>query len=169
MAGRARFFALLALFVGGTALGAGGAPSAFDLAGRYAHSFRNGTVDGETFTSTDSVTIVATGRRSAVFDIHTHFFNGHECNIGGAAALEGSTLVHRDPEMTGYGEGGSCEIRIRRAGGRISWDDSGTCSGYCGARGSLRGGGIAWSSRRALRPAERRRFLRDHERTRTLP
>jgi hypothetical protein len=119
-------------------------------------------VDGGAYTSIDTVTIVAPDRRRAVFDIHLNFYNGHECNIGGPAVLEGDTLVYRDPEMTGYGDGGICELRIRRAGRRISWDDGGTCSGYCGARGSLRGGGIAWSSRHALSRAQQRRILRDH-------
>lgn len=168
-AGKARLLALAAVFASGAALAAAAVPSAFDLAGRYTYSFRNGTVGGDSFTSTDTVLIVPTDARHAVFDIHLNFFNGHECSVGGLATLEEGALVYRDPEMTGYGEGGTCTLRIRRAGNRLSWDDQGSCSGYCGARGSLRGGSIAWSSRRPIPRAERARILRDHERNRTLP
>jgi hypothetical protein len=169
VAGRGRLAVLLALFTGGTALGAAAVPSAFDLAGRYTQSFPNGNVEGEGYTSTDIVTVVPTDRRHAVIEIHTYFFNGHECNIGGRATLEGDALVIRDSEMTDYGDGGICTLRLRRADGRITWDDQGTCTGYCGARGSLRGGGIAWSSRRPMSRATQRRILRDYARTRNRP
>lgn len=137
--------------------------TAASLAGRYTHSFRNGNVAGEAYTSTDTVVIVPIDAGHAVFDIHLNFFNGHECSIGGLATLDHGTLVYRDPEATGY-EGQSCELRIRRRGNRLAWDDGGTCVSYCGARGSLRDGGLAWSSRRPISRAERRRILRDYER-----
>jgi len=169
VAGRARLAALVALFAGGAAVGAGAAPSTFDFAGAYTHSFPNGTVDGATYTGTDTVTIVAIDARRALFDMELAFFNGHQCTIGGRATLEGDALVYRDPQMTGYGDGGPCTLRFRRTGGRLTWNDDGSCSGYCGARGTLRNGAIAWSSRRALPRAERARFIREHRRTRTLP
>jgi hypothetical protein len=157
------------LFAGGAALGAAATPSAFDLAGRYTHSFRNGNVDGASYTSTDTVRIVPVDARHAVFDMELAFFNGHSCSIGGRATLQGDALVYRDPAMTGYGDGGPCTLRIRRAGRRLVWDDAGSCSGNCGARGSLRDGGMAWSSRRPVSRAERRRILRDDERNRNAP
>ena len=169
VAGKARLLALLVLFAGGSAFGAAAAPSAFDLAGRYSHSFRNGNVDGESYTSTNRVVIVPTDARHAVFDIELAFFNGHQCSIGGRATLEGRTLVYRDPGMTGYGDGGPCTLRIERRDGRLTWDDAGSCYGACGARGSLRNGWIAWDSRRPLRAADRRRILSDYERDRNLP
>jgi hypothetical protein len=155
------------LFAGGAALGAGAAPSAFDLAGRYTYSHRNGNVDGESYTSTDSLVIVPTDARHALFDMGLAFFNGHSCGISGRATLEGDALVYRDPQMTGYGDGGPCTLRIRRRGPRLAWDDAGSCSGYCGMRGSLREGSMAWSSRRPVRRTERRRMLRDYQRNRT--
>jgi hypothetical protein len=169
VAGKARLLALLGLFAGGTALGAGAAPSAFDLAGRYTHSFRNGNVDGESYTSTDAMTIVAIDSRHAVIGMDLAFFNGHSCGIGGQAVLEGDALVYRDPGMTGYGDGGPCTLRIRRQGGQLTWDDAGTCAGNCGMRGTLRDGAMAWSSRRPLSRAERRRLLSAYERNRNLP
>lgn len=163
VAGKARLWALLALFASGAALGAGATPSAFDFAGRYTHSFRNGNVDGESYMTTDRVTIVPTDARHALFEMELAFFNGHSCSIGGRATLEGRTLVYRDPEMTGYGDGGPCTLRLQRRGGRLTWDDAGSCTGNCGARGSLREGAMAWSSRRPVSRTERRRLLRDYE------
>ena len=169
VAGKARFLALLALFAGGTAISAGAGVTAFDFAGRYTHSFRNGDISGASFTSTDEVVIVPTDARHAVFDMELAFFNGHQCSIGGRATLEGSTLVYRDPEMTGYGDGGPCTLRIRRRGGRLTWDDAGSCSGNCGARGTLREGSMALASRRPISRGERQRMLRDYRRNSTRP
>ena len=169
MAGRMRLLALLALFAGGTAAGAGAGFTAWDLAGRYTHSFRNGNVSGERYVTTDTVLIVPVNARQAVFSIDLAFFNGHMCGIGGRATVQGNALVFRDPEMTGYGQGGPCTLRIRRRNGRLTWDDGGSCSGYCGARGSLRDGSMAWSSRRPLSRSQRTRILRDYERARNRP
>ena len=166
MAGRPRLLALLALVTAGSAAGAGAGLTAFDLAGRYTHSFPNGTVDGDGYTSTDRVSVVPLDARRAIIEIHTNFYNGHQCNIGGLATLEGDALVTRDSGMNGYGDGGPCVLRLRHAGGRITWNDEGSCSGYCGARGTLRGGGIAWSSRRPISGAEQRRIRRDYRRSR---
>ena len=169
MAGKAGLLVLATIFVGGAALGAAAVPTAFSLAGRFTHSFPNGSVDGEGYTSIDEVLIVPIDARRALIDIHLFFYNGHQCNISGLATLEGAALVTRDTDMTGYGDGGPCVLRIQRAGDRIAWDDQGTCSGYCGARGTLRNGGIAWSSRRPVPRAERRRMLSHYERNRVRP
>jgi hypothetical protein len=148
-------------------LGAGAAPSAFDFGGRYSARHPNGNVDGERYTTTDTVLIVPTDARHALVEMELAFFNGHSCSIGGRATLEGDALVYRDPEMTGYGDGGPCTLRIRHRRARLSWDDAGSCSGSCGARGSLRDGSMAWSSRRPVTRTERRRVLRDFARNRT--
>lgn len=159
----------LAVFATGTALEAAVPPSAHDLAGRYTHSFRNGDISGDRFTSTDSAIIVATDRSHAVVDLQLNFFNGHECSIGGMAELDGRQLVFRDSEMQGF-DGASCELRIWRDGARLRWTDGeGSCRGYCGARGGLSDGEMRWSSRRPIPRAEQARILRDLERSRALP
>jgi hypothetical protein len=163
VAGEARLWALLTLFASGAALGAGATPSAFDFGGRYAANHPNGNVDGERYTTTDTALIVPIDARHALFEMELAFFNGHSCSIGGRATLEGSTLVYRNPEMSGYGDGGPCTLRIRRRGGRLAWDDAGSCTGHCGARGSLRDGGMTWSSRRPVSRTERQRLWRDYE------
>ena len=167
VAGKARFLAVLALFAGGAALGAGVAPSAFDFSGRYSARHPNGNVDGERYATTDTVVIVPTDARHALLEMELAFFNGHSCSVSGRATLEDGALVYRDPEMTGYGDGGPCTLRIRHRGAQLSWDDAGSCTGNCGARGSLRDGSMAWSSRRPLSRTERQRVLRDFARNRT--
>ena len=160
---------ILALLVAGAALGAAAAPSAYDLAGRYSHSFRNGDISGAHFTSTDTVTIVATGRTSAYVDLQLNFFNGHECSIGGIASLERGRLVLRDPDSRGF-DGTPCALGVWRDGTRLRWDDGeGSCRGHCGARGGLSDGEMRWASRRPIPRAEQARILADYERDRHLP
>ena len=159
----------LALLAAGAVLGGAGAPSAYDLAGRYTYSFSNGDISGARFTSTDSVIIVATDRTHAVVDLQLNFFNGHACSIGGLAGLEGGRLVYRNSEMRGFDEA-PCELRIWRDGARLRWDDGeGSCQSYCGARGRLSNGEMRWSSRRAIPRAEQSRILAEHESERSLP
>lgn len=164
-----RYAALLCLFAAGAALGAGAAPSAFDLAGRWTHGHTSGDISGARFPVEDEVIIVAVDRDRAIFDIQLNFFNGHTCSIGGMASLEGGRLVYRDPEMRGY-DGRACTLSIWRDGNRLRWDDGeATCQGSCGARGGLRGGEMRWSGRRAITRAEQARILADYQRDRILP
>jgi len=165
-AGRLGRAALLATFAAGGALGAAASPSAFDLAGRYTYSFRNGDVSGAHYRTTDELVIVARDRTHAVFDIQLNFFNGHECSLTGEAVLEGSALVHRETDSLLPGEP-PCTFRFWRDRGRLRWDDGdNSCKTYCGARGSFMDGSMAWSSRRPLSRAERARFLGDTSRNR---
>ena len=164
-----RYAALLCLFAAGAALGAGAAPSAFDLAGRWTHGHISGGISGVRFPVEDEVIIVALDRGRAIFDIQLNFFNGHTCNVGGMARLEGARLVFRDREGRSY-DGRTCTLSIWRDGARLRWDDGeSTCQGYCGARGGLRGGEMRWSSRRRIPRAEQARILADYQRDRSLP
>lgn len=170
VAGKARLLALLAIALGGTAVGAGAGVTAYDLAGRYTHSFLNGNVDGDRYRTTDRVSIVAADRRQAYFDIELAFYNGHSCSLSGIATLEGPALVYREAVSRAQG-GGTCELRIWRDGGRLRWTDgeTGSCRSYCGARGSFTGGSMAWASRRPIPRAARTRIIRDIERNQDLP
>ncbi|HYI64737.1 MAG TPA: hypothetical protein VEW71_07620 [Allosphingosinicella sp.] len=165
---RWRYGAGLALFAAGAALGAAAAPSAYDLAGRYTHRFRNGDISGARFTSTNRVSIVALDRGRAYVDVHLNFFNGHECSIGGVASLEEGRLVLRDPWAQGH-DGTPCMLSIWRDGTRLHWTDGeGSCRSNCGARGGFNDS-MAWSSRRSIPRAEQARMLREYERDRSLP
>jgi hypothetical protein len=168
VAGSARLAALLALFAAGTATGAGAAFTTAELAGRYTHSFRNGLVSGESFTTTDTLVIVPTDARHAMFDINLNFFNGHVCSLSGIARLEGQRLVYR--EAARLPEDPPCVLRFWRQGARLRWTaDNNSCRTYCGARGSFTDGGMAWSSRRPLSRATRARLLREFEENRLNP
>ena len=164
-----RYCAVLAPFAAGAALAAA-APSAYDLAGRYTHSFENGDISGARFTSTDRVVVIPLDRNRAYFGVQLNFFNGHQCAIGGTAAIEGRALVYRDPDVRGVGDASRCTFRIWREGRSLRWSDGeATCTRYCGARGSLRSGRMDWASRRPIPRAERARLLREYERVRDLP
>ena len=153
--------------LGATALAAVAGPE--ELAGRYRHSFRSGDVSGDSYTVTDEIVIVPVDARRAWLRMELNFFNGHQCSIAGLATWEGGELVYRDNETTGA-EGRPCRLRIRRQGRSLRWDDGGnSCVNFCGARGSLNGGRVAWSTRRPLSRAERARLIREFERNATLP
>ena len=159
-AGRLRYAALLALSAAGASLAAVAAPSAYDLAGRYTFSFRNGFVAGDHYRSTDVLEIVARDRTHAAFDIHLNFFNGHECSLGGEATLVGATLVYRETAPQSPGRP-ICVLRLWRERGRLRWSDGeNSCQAYCGARGSFMSGDMAWSGRRPMSRAQRALFVR---------
>jgi hypothetical protein len=160
---------LLLLLPAGAVLGGAAVPSAHDLAGRWTRRFTSGDISGARFPVQDQLVIVATGPGHAVFDLQLHFFNGHECSIGGVATLEGSRLVYENAQTTGY-DGSACRLEIWRDGNRIRWDDGeSTCQGFCGARGGLGGGELRWSTRRAITRAERARIIANEQRNRSLP
>jgi len=168
VAGKARLFALLALFAGGTALGAGATLTTADLAGRYTRTFRTGLVSGENYMATDVVTVVATSRTRALVNFDLTFFNGHICSLTGIARLEGRALVYRRPGR--FAGDPPCILRLWRQGARLRWNaDNNSCREDCGARGSFTDGGMRWSSRRPISRAGRARILRDFERIRNLP
>lgn len=159
----------LLLLLAGATLGAAAAPSAHDLAGRWTHRFSSGDISGARFPVTDELVIVATDRTHAVFDLQLNFFNGHICSIGGVATLERGRLVYNNAEITSF-DGAACRLEIWREGNRIRWDDGeGTCQGFCGARGGLRGGEMRWSARRPIAPRERARIVAEERRNRNLP
>ena len=160
---------LLLLAVGAALGGAATAPSAHDLAGQWTRRFTSGDITGARFPVEDELVVVATDPTHAVFDLQLNFFNGHECSIGGVATLEGSRLVYNNPQTTGY-DGSPCRLEIWRDGNRIRWDDGeGTCQGFCGARGGLRGGEMRWSARRAISRRRQADIIANEQRNRNLP
>jgi hypothetical protein len=121
------------------------------LAGRYSHHFRNGLVDGTVYFSDDVVEIVPVDASHAYVRAELQFYNGHMCSLAGVAAADGDALVYRAPvDEVSSGNAGPCTLTLRRTGARLGWDDGGSCSGYCGARGSFHGGSLPWSSKRPI-------------------
>ena len=120
------------------------------LAGRYYKQFADGLVTGEKYTGEDIVEIVPVGRDAAYVRIHLDYYNGHQCGIYGVARAEGDALVYR-ARKTPY-EDQPCVLTVRKSGKSLSIDDgNSTCSGYCGARGTLSNVEVPWSSKRPIR------------------
>jgi hypothetical protein len=168
-AGRLLSASLLGLFAAGAAFGVRVAPSAFDLAGRYTYSFRNGDITGDHYQSTDELEIAALDRTHALFNIRLHFSNGHECSLDGVARLEGAALVYRDARTPMPGAP-PCVLRLWRDGARLRWTDGEhSCNYYCGSRGYFMEGSMAWSSRRPASGAHRTHHPRNNQRARPRP
>jgi hypothetical protein len=142
---------LIALAAAGAALIAAaplGPVQAF--AGRYSHHFKNGTVFGETYWSDDVVEVVPVDPGHAYVRFALDFYNGHSCSLQGIARAEDTALVYHEPAAERIGEK-QCVLRIERRGNQLVWDDAGgSCKDYCGARGSLSNGSLAWRSKRAV-------------------
>jgi hypothetical protein len=121
-----------------------------DLAGRYYRQFPNGTVDGDKYTGEDVVEIVPVAPGSAYVRIHLDYYNGHSCGIFGVGRSQGGALVYRDPGTDS--DGSHCVLSVRRAGASLKIDDSeGSCSRYCGMRGTLHDVSMPYASKRPIR------------------
>jgi hypothetical protein len=118
-----------------------------DLAGSYTHRFKNGDIDGGSYSSTDIVEIFPIDRDNALVQLQLSFFNYHSCFMRGDARLEGQKLVLRE-KVPGEPE---CSLSIWTEGQNLRWEDAGTCDYHCGSRGHFSDGKIALSSRRVLK------------------
>lgn len=114
------------------------------IAGTYAHSFRNGTVQGDRYRSTDRLEIKPGADGQIHFKVNLEFFNGHSCSAEGSAAYKkNGAFVYRSNET---GEACVLEIFGREKGVEFQ-DPLGGCKSYCGARGSLAGATFKYSER----------------------
>ena len=118
------------------------------LAGRYSTTFPNGLVTGEKYTSENIVEILPVSRGAAYVRAHTEWYNGHSCGLYGVAAAEGDRLVYREPPGK-YGPD-HCTLSIRRIGTKLRMNDDGSCSAYCGARGTFSNVDLPFASRRRI-------------------
>ena len=132
------------------------------LAGRYSHHFLNGAVDGSSYFSDDVAEIVPVDASHAYVRFALNFYNGHECALAGVAAAQGDRLVYTAPADTSYPGAPRCTLTIRHAGGKLAWDDGGSCKSYCGARGSFGDGDLPWASRRPITYLPRLRASREY-------
>ncbi|MBX9859951.1 MAG: hypothetical protein K2Y20_10225 [Sphingomonas sp.] len=121
------------------------------LAGRYYEQFPDALVSGEKYTGENVVEIVPVAPRAAYVRFNLDFFNGHKCGIYGIATAQGDALVYREASEPSSGER-RCTLSIKQQGTKLAWDDDGgTCAAYCGARGSLSKGSLAYASKRTIR------------------
>ena len=120
------------------------------LAGRYYAQFADALVGGEKYTGENIVEVVPVASHAAYVRIHLDYYNGHTCGIYGIATSEADSLVYRETQPSP--EKGACVLTIRRSGKSLSVDDSGgSCSSYCGARGSLSQVELPYQSKRPIR------------------
>jgi hypothetical protein len=142
--------ALAGLALIGVAASAAAPSLVSSLAGRYSRHFKNGLVSGEQYQSDDVVEIVPVYAGHAYVRLSLQFYNGHSCGLWGIARAERDELVYREPASKQIGDR-QCTISVRRRGDQLSWTDgNGSCSAYCGARGTLTDGGLPWASRRDI-------------------
>jgi hypothetical protein len=145
----AGLWALAGLALAAPAWAAPGGP-ADELAGRYSRHFANGLVSGEKYASDDIAEVVPVGNGAAYVRVSLQFYNGHSCDISGVAEAAGGKLVYHEAAPMVPGET-PCTLSLSHIGDALAIDDGdGSCSAYCGARGSLSGQTLPWTSRRTI-------------------
>lgn len=120
------------------------------LAGRYYKQFQDGLVSGEKYTGEDIVEVVPVTSTAAYLRIHLDYYNGHQCGISGIATATADSLVYRAPREPS--EDRPCVLTVHRNGKVLAIDDQGgSCSGYCGARGTLSDVTLPFASKRQIK------------------
>jgi hypothetical protein len=119
------------------------------IAGRYRHKFPNGDVQGDTFTSTDTLILTPVSKNSIHFDAHLEFYNGHECNLaGGALFRKDGTFVFDDDPSNALPPAPVCKLAIIPTNTGVKFRDlTGGCKNYCGERGGWNGEGFLFTDR----------------------
>ncbi|MEO6816143.1 MAG: hypothetical protein ABI177_05530 [Edaphobacter sp.] len=118
--------------------------------GRYRHSFRNGDVQGDQYTTTDTLTIRPVGAASIHFDAELNFFNGHTCSLSGGALYrkDGSFVFDDSPAHSDLPDTPACRLAIIPTPTGVKFNDiNGACKDYCGERGSWGGKGFTFKER----------------------
>lgn len=127
------------------------------IRGNYSHRFRNGDVDGDTFSSTNELSIDLLPGSRIHYDLNLQFFNGHECSLEGTASwrsagffvdqqqVESANASHDDSLQS------LCVFEIRpTATGLELADPTGACRNMsCGARGGYNGVTFSFKERLA--------------------
>ncbi len=120
------------------------------IAGRYRHTFDNGDVQGDSYRTTDKLTITPVGTASIHFDAYLNFYNGHTCSLSGGALYrkDGSFVFDDDPANAPSPTGPVCKLAILPDSKGVEFKDlTGGCKDYCGARGSWNGETFSFGDR----------------------
>ena len=118
------------------------------LAGRYYRQFPDALVGGARYRGEDIVEIVPVAPAAAYVRLHLDYYNGHVCALTGIANATGDALSFDDGERFGA----HCILTLKRIGPQLRLDDAaGSCSAYCGARGTLSDVRLPYSSKRPIR------------------
>jgi len=120
------------------------------LSGRYSSHFENGDVQGNVYWSDNVAEIVAVTGDAAYIRIELNFYNGHTCSISGIGQVSDGRILYNDHAETSPDEP-PCILSVSKKGDNLLIDDGeGSCKMYCGARGSLSGDTLPFSSRRPI-------------------
>ena len=119
------------------------------MKGSYRHSFPNSDVDGDHFTSTDTLDIAPLPDHAIRFSADLQFYNGHECSIDGVAKFaKAGFFVFQDKANNAGPLGCVLEIIPDKDGVRLS-DPTGGCKMIsCGERGGYSGAAFTFKDRR---------------------
>jgi hypothetical protein len=120
------------------------------IAGRYRHSFKNGDVEGDHYTTTDTLTIRPVGAASIHFAAELNFFNGHTCSLSGGALYrkDGSFVFDDSPTHNALPGSPACRLAIIPTPTGVKFNDiNGACKNYCGERGGWNGEGFTFKER----------------------
>lgn len=112
-------------------------------------------MDGERFSSTDTLTILRLDADTAYVQIDLTFTNAHMCAFEGVFHVDGERLVYRDRDPPPEFE--PCVFTISRAGDEVTFDDpNGACRAMtCGARGGYNSASFDTAARRPITEADR--------------
>ncbi|NDF11489.1 MAG: hypothetical protein EB060_01560 [Proteobacteria bacterium] len=107
------------------------------LEGSYSKHFNNALVDGSEYKSEDTMEFVKVTDTTAYINLHTEFYNGHECNVNGIVEYKKvGGFVYQDRDTTLD----ACLLTIKLDGSKIKFSDpEGNCHKFCGARGGFSG------------------------------
>ena len=87
---------------------------------------------------------------AAYIRVHLDYYNGHTCGIYGVASSRGDALIYPDPKPNH--ENAGCVLTMRHVGKSFTIDDGGgSCSSYCGARGTFSVVKLPYESKRPIR------------------
>jgi hypothetical protein len=120
------------------------------IAGRYRHRMKNGDVEGNRYTTTDTLTIRPVGAASIHFDAELNFFNGHTCSLSGGALYrkDGSFVFDDSPAHNDLPNTPVCRLAIIPTPTGVKFNDiNGACKDYCGERGGWGGEGFTFKER----------------------
>ncbi len=147
------------------------------LEGVYKNKVRSATIapgkdpgeEDRPYVAEDIVEIVRYAPGQIYFRAKMNFYNGHSCGISGIATSNADGFVFRDKEIL-YEGARRCVLTIRTTGRDLVLDDRsvnderGTCSDYCGARGTLSKISIPMATRRPIRYLKRLRASTEYSR-----
>ena len=169
--------AMAVLLFSSTAVAAPLDPAA--IGGVYKQRFKNGDVQGDTFTSENVLEIVRLSPTTAYFKTHLEFYNGHRCDIAGVTDVVGDGLVYVDrSDDATIVPGKRCILTLRVSATKIAFADPDlSCKAiYCGARGGFMGIDVDRTTRRTIRymnmlqnSADFQRAVDEHARPASAP